>query len=245
MQTFNALEKRQDIFFARPEWKDTPFRSRPKTMRELLYDIALQVPGLLARTDQFLSSSAQPPRPGSSDSIPNNDRLQELTTAEELLDSFTQVRTELKQWLRTFEDLYYPIPIYWQTNEVFDSTYSVLDIHCIPNHDNPKHLLRFRDGQKAGALICYWGIMLELLMGLIDVQSAVSIIMAPTPAAAMRVVALCQNMDANHFEADATASLMLQSLPYLECCLEGVFVSRLPIRIVHRYYAQHRSQPSE
>ena len=245
VQTFVALEKRQDTFFSQPEWKSGPFLWRPKTNRERLYDIALRVPGVLAQMDELLASTFRSPSTASMGVATDHDILQSLATAEELFESFKNAKSELEEWLQIFKRTYYPIPMYWETDEIFDSAYSILDTHCIPKHENPKYTLRFRDGQKAGGFICYWGILLELLMGLMEIQNAVSTMIAPTPAAAMRVVSFCQDMDANRSQADATASLMLQSLPYLECCLEGIFVSRLPMGVVDRYFARHRPQPRE
>jgi hypothetical protein len=216
-----------------------PFRQTPKTRREILHDLALQVPALLAQADDLVFSLAHDGGPKSPDTSPDPGYpLQRLTVAEALLSAFAKIRSELEQWLRDFKDCYSPKPLYWESDEVFDSMYAVVDTHCIPKHEESSYLLRFQDGQKAGALICYWGIMLELLMSVMDVQAAVSTIITATPAAAMRAISLCQDMEANRSAADATATLMLQSLPYLECCLEGVFVAQLPMRVVHRYFGR-------
>jgi hypothetical protein len=239
VQTYLALENRQDIFLSRPEWKSTPLLRQPRTRKDELYDIALEIPALLARTDILLNTLDRTSESPRSTSLPENDPVHQLSTAEDLLASFAGLTFELDQWLVEFRNSYDPIPLYWETDEVFNRTYALVDTHCIPNHDDSKHVLRFRDGQKASFMILYWGITLELLTAIIDVQSAVSTVMMPTPSAGMRAVALCQDMDANRAEADATALLMHQSLPYLECCLEGIYVSQLPMRVAHRYFAKH------
>jgi len=125
---------------------------------------------------------------------------------------------------------------------MFDSTYHTYDKHCIPNYEDSGTVLRFPDGQKAGALICYWGVVLELLSTKVDIQVALSGLITPTPDAAMHVIEMCQDMVANRVKADETAALILQSLPYLFCCLEGVFVAQLPLKIAKRYFARRANR---
>ncbi|KIW72782.1 hypothetical protein PV04_00957 [Phialophora macrospora] len=238
---FIALERRQDTYLSRTEWIDVPFRQNPKNRRETLHDLALQVPALLAQADDFVVVSlASDSGTKSPETSPDTGHaLQQLSVAETLLAAFAKIRSKLEHWLREFTDSSAPKPLYWESNEAFDSTYAVVDTHCIPKHEEASHLLRFQDGQKAGALIIYWGVMLELLMSVVDVQAAVSTtIVTSSPAAAMRAMSLCRDMEANRSAADVVATLMLQSLPYLECCLEGVFVAQLPMRVVHRYFGR-------
>ncbi|KAJ9608704.1 hypothetical protein H2200_006475 [Cladophialophora chaetospira] len=205
-----------------------------------------EIPALLAETDDLLSSIESASEAASLNPNPDSaDLLSHLNAAETLIDKFAKITLDLDQWLRDFEDWYNPAPLYWETDDVLNNAYALVDAQCIPKHDGPKHILRFRDGQKAGALICYWAIRLEILMSLIDMKTAVSTLLAPTQATAMRAITICQNLDADKAAADTMASLMLQSLPYLECCLEGVFVAQLPMRIVHRYFTRHRLNSSQ
>lgn len=242
-QIFIALEGRKETFLSQDTWVHTPFLQHSKTRRERFHDIALRIPPLLAETDDRLQTFEHdtvtaPSDPGTAT---NADPSPLLDTAEGLIATLTKVRLDLEQWLQDFEHSYFPVPLYWETDEIMDAAYAVVDKHCIPKHEEPLYVLRFRDGQKAGALIGYWAVMLELLMGLTDIQAAVSTLYTFTPTAAIRAIILCQDMDANRTTADMTASLMFQSLPYLECCLEGVFVAQLPIRVAHRYFARGMS----
>ena len=243
-QVFVALEKRQDTFLSQTEWIYVPFLRRPKTRREILHDIALKIPTLLARADDLLGSLSQAsePQPQLTLTDPEqSDQYSELAAAEHLLTDFSKVKRDLDEWLQEFKIWHSPAPLYWETDDLFDSTYTIVDKHCIPNHKDSTYTLRFRDGQKAGVLICYCGFMLELLMSVIDLQTAISAKVTPTPAAAMRAVAMCRDRNANRAAADETAFLIMQSLPYLMCCLEGVFVAQLPLRVAKRYFARQQS----
>ncbi|OQV04773.1 hypothetical protein CLAIMM_09605 isoform 2 [Cladophialophora immunda] len=235
---FVALQKRRPIFLSEPKWIYTPFLSRPKTRRELLHDIALGIPALLRRTDDLVPSLAQGPQ---GDLTGPSDRVQRLRIAQQLVTDFATVKSDLEAWFQNFKQSYAPAPIYWNTETVMDSAHAYTDPVCVPDLEDPKYQLRFRDGQKAGVLICYWSFLLELLMSLIDVQTAVaSLARSEQPANEVEdlVEAVCGDLGANRAAADDSAFLILQSTPYLTCCLEGIFVTQSPLSLVQRYFAR-------
>ncbi|OAL22927.1 hypothetical protein AYO22_06835 [Fonsecaea multimorphosa] len=242
MQIFISLQRRRPNFLSEPKWIYMPFFCRPKTRRELLHDIALEIPSLLHRADDLIPSLLKSPHgdPGRLD-----DLLQKLRVAQELVADFAKVKSDLEAWLHNFKQSCSPAPIYWSTDTVMDNPYSHSDPMCTPNLEDPKYQLRFRDGQKAGVLICYWSFILELLMSLLDVQIAVSTLAGSESATEVKDItkAMCEDLDANRAAADDNAFLILQSIPYLTCCLEGVFVTQSPLSLVQRYFARsHSSQ---
>jgi hypothetical protein len=245
LQVFVTLSQRKENFLSKADWTHKPYKSRVKTRREMLHDIAFKIPALLDRTDTFIAAlSTESDSQLLTSSSSENDYLAELVTAEEVLDQLTQVRIELESWFQDLRDAHAPIPLYWETDEVFDSSYVLLDPHCQPVHANPGHRLRFRDGNKAGSLMTFWAIKLELLSAMIDIQETVSTLMTTTPGSAVRAISICQALKANRAAADKVTELMTQSLPYLECCLEGVFCSRLPMRHANKYNAAKKARSS-
>lgn len=207
---------------------------------EELHDIAFGIPAILTRTDDLLASLGQEAgeRLTHSPAAEECHLLEQLTIAEMLMNDFHEAMSELERWLQQYKNSLYPTPIYWMTNEVFDNTYAVVDTHCVPIYSDPEQLLRFRDGQKAGSMVSYWGVMLEVLMSMIDVQDTISKIPTSTPEVTARALALSQDLDHNRDSASETVCLILQSMPYLECCLEGIFAMQLPLRVVRRYLAR-------
>lgn len=214
---------------------------------EELHDIALGIPAILTRTDDLLASLGHEAggRLMHSPAAGECHLLAQLTIAEMLMVDFKRATSELEQWLQQYKNSLSPTPIYWKTNEVFDNAYAVVDTHCVPIYSNADQLLRFRDGQKAGSMVAYWGIMLEVLMSMIDVQDAVSKIPTSTPEGTARALALAQDLDNNRASASETVSLILQSMPYLECCLEGIFAMQLPLRVVRRYLARSQAHDDD
>ncbi|KIW77736.1 hypothetical protein Z517_07569 [Fonsecaea pedrosoi CBS 271.37] len=237
---FVALQRRRPIFLSEPTWIYTPFFYRPKTRREILHDLALRLPELLHRTDELIPLLVQTPR----DSNGRGDSFRELTNVtQKLVADFTQLKADLEAWFQTFKQSCSPAPIYWTTDTVLDSAHSYTDPICVPDLQDPKYQLRFQDGQKAGVLICYWSFMLELLMSLIDVQAAVLSTIPGKNGEDMTMDPVCENLDIHRAAADDCAFLILQSMPYLLCCLEGVFVTQSPLSLVQRYFAR-RGQSS-
>ncbi|OAL29212.1 hypothetical protein AYO20_09265 [Fonsecaea nubica] len=237
---FVALQRRRPIFLSEPTWIYTPFFYRPKTRREILHDLALRLPDLLYRTDDLIPLLVQTPR-GDADGRSNNFReLMDVT--QKLVADFTQLKADLEAWFQNFKQSYSPAPIYWTTDTVLDSAHSYTDPVCVPDLQDPKYQLRFQDGQKAGVLICYWSFMLELLMSVIDVQAA-ALLLSTRPGndgGDMTIDAVCEDLDAHRATADDCAFLILQSMPYLLCCLEGVFVTQSPLSLVQRYFARRQ-----
>ncbi|KIW90254.1 uncharacterized protein Z519_08898 [Cladophialophora bantiana CBS 173.52] len=241
---FVALEKRRPTFLSQPAWIYTPFFYRPKTRREILHDIALEIPALLRRTDDLLSSLVQRPDADSIEAtLKASDLIQGLMAAQQLVADFARVKSDLETWLYDFEKSHAATPLYWNTDSVMDNTNSYTDPVCIPDLQDPRYQLRFQDGQKAGALICYWSFMLELLMSLIDVQATVSTMagaLEPVACTKDSITAMCKDLDANRSAAGKSAFLIIQSTPYLKCCLEGVFVTQSPLSLVRRYFARQQ-----
>ena len=90
-------------------------------------------------------------------------------------------------------------------------------------------------------MICYWGVMLELLSAIIEIQESVATkVIAPNADMARKVVKMCQGMEGYGVEAEEVAELLVQGLPYLECCLEGKMGARLPKRVVGRFWERRR-----
>ncbi|OAP59634.1 hypothetical protein AYL99_06932 [Fonsecaea erecta] len=234
---FITLQKRRPSVLSEPQWIYRPFFCRPKTRREILHDIALGIPTLLHRADDLIPMLVQNPQ---GDQSGPSDLSHELRIARGLAADFAKVKADLEAWLHNLEQSCSPDPIYWSTDTVVDHPYSHSDPMCVPSFEDPKYQLRFRDGQKAGVLICYWSFMLELLMSLIDVQTAVVTLAASgvNSDAEDIINAVCEDMDANRAAADNSAFLILQSIPYLNCCLEGVFVMQSPLSLVQRYFAR-------
>jgi hypothetical protein len=236
------MQQRQDTFLARQQWLQLPFIGRRKNRREILQDIALQVPALLEQTDQVLVSIEHCVQEKGSDSDEWSSTI--LSSIEYLLNCLLDVKRELESWLRSYEDFYSPVPLYWITDDTFDSLYAVLDDQCIPQYSKEQRL-RFRDGRKAGALAVYWAILLEVLMAITDIQSAIPSL---SPAAALENLHAIELMKGNtdhKAAADKAATLIFQAAPYLLCCLEGIFAIQLALQVAQRYFRRREAHLQE
>jgi hypothetical protein len=238
LQIFIAMQQRQDTFLARQQWLHLPFVGRRKNRREILQDIALQVPALLEQTDQALVSIEHCIREKGSDSEEWPSTI--LSSIDYLLDCLLNVKRELESWLQAYEDFYSPVPLYWITDDTFDSLYAVLDDQCIPRYSKDQRL-RFRDGRKAGALVVYWAILLEVLMAITDIQSAIPTLSPRMASENLRAIELMQGNTKHKAAADTAATLIMQAAPYLLCCLEGIFAVQLALQVARRYFQRQET----
>lgn len=183
-----------------------------KSRRDLLLDLALQIPRLLQCTD-LLAAELQGAQPDLLTSKDVSEQITSLTADYDmLLESF---QSWIDEW-RTSENA----PLYWAA-DLDDGTPQEIEIdpECIPPIAPMGYQLRFSSGQKAGQLVGYWGFLLETLMGLQRLQQ-----LANRQEVSNDIASKAHN----------TALLILQAAPYLTSCWEGVVVTRAPLRTASR-----------
>lgn len=216
-----ALHRRQPTFLAEPNWIELPFEGFRKTRRELLHDLALQIPGLLYRTDRLISglvntddtSDCRGP-PGVSD--------QDHGPASLLLVDYYTILHRIEEWLNNWKSSESG-PLYWTSTLPMPRMIVEVDMECIPSFTDTAFQLRFLSGQKAGLLITYWDFLLELLMGIIDLKRGIPDVQNDT-------------LEEDLYMAQKTACLILEAAPYLLSCFEGTIVSKAPLQTALRYF---------
>ena len=223
-----ALHRRQPTFLAEPDWITLPFRSFRKTRRELLHDLALQIPGLLHRTDQLVSGLVDLTDYRSDFQGPPRIKNKDFEPASLLMHYYT-ILHRIEEWLNDWKASECG-PLYWPSTLPMPSMIMEVDMECIPSFTVAAFQLRFLSGQKAGLLITYWAFLLELLTGMIDLQQNMPNIQDD---------ALEEHLNT----AQETACLILQAVPYLSCCFEGTLVSKAPLRTAARYFGLQNVGP--
>lgn len=222
LQLSVRLDKHNPTFLADSDWIRLPFLNIPKTRKELLHDIALQMPWLFYQTNRWfhgLDNSApnDSTRAKLSDSPRNNPE-----SAIALLNDYWAVFDQLEKWQSNWKASEEG-PLYWHSNIPMSSKLVDIDPVCIPSFPTETYQVRFRNTQKAGLAIAFWSFRLELLMGMIKFQQS----LAGTQV---------ESLEKNLAIAEATAFLILQTAPYLTSCFEGTVASKAPLRTVTRYF---------
>ena len=224
-----ALHRRQPTFLAEPNWIQLPFRSFRKTRRELLHDLALQIPRLLHRTDRLVSGLVDLTDYTSDCQGLSRIEDQDFEPASLLLIDYYTILHRIEEWLKDWKASE-RAPLYWPCTLPMPSMIMEVDMECIPLFTDVTFQLRFFSGQKAGLLITYWAFLLELLMGMIDFQQNIPNIQNDV-------------LEEHLNTAQETACLILQAVPYLSCCFEGTLVSKAPLRTAARYFGLQDVRP--
>ena len=223
-----ALHRRQPTFLAEPDWIELPFRGFGKTRRELLHDLALQIPGLLYRTDRLLSEPAN--TDDTSDCIgPPRVSDKVLEPAFLLLVDYYTILYRLEEWLNSWKSSEHGA-LYWTSTLPMPRMLVEVDMECIPSFTDTTFPLRFLSGQTAGLLITYWAFLLELLMGIIELEQNIPNIQNDA-------------LEEHLHTAQETACLILEAAPYLSCCFEGTIVSKAPLQTASRYFEPQHVRP--
>lgn len=221
LQLSVRLDKHTPNFLAKSDWINLPFLNVRKTRKELLHDIALQMPQLFHQTDRWfdgLENSA--PKESFHKEMLESPR-QNIETALSLLNNYWAVFDQFEEWQinwRASEQS----PLYWHSDIPMPNNLIEIDSVCIPSFPTETYQVRFQNTQKAGLAIAFWSFRLELLMGMIKLQQGLSGLQA-------------ESLENNLVMAEETSCLILQTLPYLKSCFEGTVASKAPLRTVTRY----------
>ncbi|KAH6898064.1 hypothetical protein B0T10DRAFT_471753 [Thelonectria olida] len=94
---YQGLRQRQATILVQPEWMEEPYASKPKSSHDVLLDIFLQIPSILARMDTLLS-------------IPRHQDV--VIGISDLLTSCLALDEKLKSWFLAYQSatgsLYWP-----------------------------------------------------------------------------------------------------------------------------------------
>lgn len=241
MLVYVALDRRRKTLFAAPEWLYIPDLSYRKTSRDHLFDIAVQLPGLLEKIDAY---AAAWPACSSCPAEAQEDNA-DLAQARLLLYDCAVLQACFDDWLSVLQASHTG-SLYWANQEDSDwdpeEAYLLVDPECVPLFSGDFFHLRFASGQKASLLMHYWAFSLELLMGMREVHRLIAsaqngFARTEKPFLAAQVENRNNvNSETVLLEAQIKerAKLILQATAYVTTCFEGVTVSRGPLSVVTR-----------
>jgi hypothetical protein len=188
---------------------------------ELLHDIVLQLPWLFYQADQWFDGPENSASNDSSRRETSYSPKQNLETARSLLNDYWAVFDQLEEWESNWKASEQG-RLYWHSDIPMPSKLIDVDPVCVPSFPTETYQIRFQNTQKAGLAITFWSFRLELLMGLIKLQRSL-------------FGTQVESLEKNLAMAEETASLILQTAPYLTCCFEGAVASKAPLRTITRY----------
>ncbi|KAJ5533195.1 hypothetical protein N7494_009747 [Penicillium frequentans] len=216
------LDKHNATFLADSDWIRLPFLNIRKTKKELLHDIALQMPWLFYQTNRWFHGLENSPLNGSNRANLSDSPRKNPETALSLLKDYWAVFDQLEEWESNWKASEQG-PLYWHSDIPMSSKLVDIDPVCIPSFPTETYQVRFRNTQKAGLAIAFWSFRLELLMGMIKLQQSLS-------------GTQVESLERNLAMAEETAFLILQTAPYLTSCFEGTVASKAPLRTITRYF---------
>ncbi|KAJ5604166.1 hypothetical protein N7537_007122 [Penicillium hordei] len=189
---------------------------------ELLHDLALQIPWLFYRTDQWVDGLENYASNDSNRGKISDPPKQQLETALSLLNDYWAVFDQMEEWQNNWKASEQG-PLYWYSGTPMPSKVIEVDPVCIPSFPDETYQVRFQNTQKAGLAATFWSFKLELLIGMIKLQRNLF---------GTQVESLEQNLAM----AKETSSLILQTAPYLTSCFEGAVASKAALRATRRYF---------
>jgi hypothetical protein len=222
-----AIQKRIVLCLAEPEWLHVPFLGSSKTELGRLEDLALKIPNLLLRTTEIVQSGKGHPYPQSEQGANATAEPHPSPAVLELTEEYEALLLQMEQWLHLFVQRY-PGPLYWPAKHSLQYTSSSppleVDPQCIPTFTETSHQFRFPNGQVAGILANFWSYQLDLLLGFIELEQ--------NPAACGYDKA---KLELHYSSALEKALSILDTIPYLNSCFEGVISAEAPMKTVYRY----------
>lgn len=222
LQLSVAIENHIPAFLADSDWIHLPFSNTQKTKKERLHDIALQIPRLLCQTDRLIDGIEDLVYRDSNSREIFGSQERDLGAASSLLHSYKTILDKLEEYESNWKASE-PGPLYWTSDIPMPSNFVDTDSVCIPSFPDDTYQIRFQNTQKAALAVTHWSFRLEALIGMIKLQRSL---------AGSQVESLEQNLAM----AEETASLILQTVPYLTCCFEGAVASRAPLRTIAKYF---------
>ncbi|KAB8229561.1 Zn(II)2Cys6 transcription factor domain-containing protein [Aspergillus alliaceus] len=217
-----GLSKHIPTFLSDSDWIRLPFLNIRKTRTERLHDIALQIPWLFYQTDRWFNGLENYASNDSNRRETSDSPKQNLETALSLLNDYWAVFDQMEEWQNNWKASEQG-PLYWHSDIPMPSKVIDVDTVCIPSFPDETYQVRFQNTQKAGLAVTFWSFRLELLMGMIKLQRSL-------------LSTQVESLEQNLAMAEETASLILQTAPYLTCCFEGAVASKASLRTITRYF---------
>jgi hypothetical protein len=220
---FAAIEHREKMFLAEPDWLNIPFENIIKSMRDHLIDVGVHIPGLLRCSDIFFAS------------ITTEYTIQGVGAGLSLLGRVTDLQQKLEAWLSMLKRTTSQ-PLYWSRNSPIAYESKHRDVECIPVCSNILHQICFLSGPIAGLLVDYWSFAIQISMASIEIQQRLFSYVDQAPEQMLLRETLSHGLRKERELADGTAQLIIEAEPYISSCFEGLTCLDSPLRHVARYF---------